>query len=207
MTAAPKAPAYYLRVSTAAQDYPAQLHAIKEYCRRQGWPAPTKKNLFAEKISGSKASRRELDRLLQACREGAFDCIVTYRADRIGRSLLHLVNIYGELERIKIRVIGIADNVDTADGSPTGKAFRNMLATFAELTRETIVESVRAGQAAAAKEGRHAGRPRKNDERIERALAMAAKGKTGREISTATGLSPSYVSMLRQGKRRPKKSL
>ena len=47
MTPPPKSPAFYLRVSTTAQDFPAQLHAIKEYCRRQGWAAPGKKNLFA----------------------------------------------------------------------------------------------------------------------------------------------------------------
>lgn len=197
----PKKPAFYLRVSTAPQEFDSQLHALRECCRRKGWPVPGKATLFAEKISGAKAKRRELDRLLQACRDGHFDAIVCYKVDRIGRSMPHLVNLHAELKAIGIRVIGVADGVDTGIDTPQANAFRHMLATFAELQRETIVENTRAGLAAARAQGRVGGRRRKNDPAIARALKMRAKGKTLEEIKKATGLSVGYVSMLFNGKR------
>ncbi len=202
MTNPPKSPAFYLRVSTTAQDYPIQLHALKEYARRQGWPPPGKKTLFAEKLSGAKASRAELNRLVQACRAGVFDTIVTYRADRVGRTAQHMLNLYAEFRAIKIRVIGIQDNIDTADGSPTAEFFRTMLAGYAQFNRETIVENVKAGLAAARRQGRIGGRPRKNDKQIERAFKLKEEGKNPTQISQATGLARSYIYALFSGKRR-----
>lgn len=198
---APKFPAFYLRVSTGAQDYASQIHAIREHCRRHKWPAPTRATLFAEKESGAKASRRELDRLLHVCRDRRFDAIVTFRADRIGRSLRHMANIYAELRSIGIRVIGVADGVDTADDSPGANALRNMLATFSQLTRETIIENTRAGLAAARSRGAVFGRPRRKQKQIAQALRLHGAGKTGAEIQRRTGLSAGYVSMLINGKR------
>ncbi len=203
----PKFPAFYLRVSTTAQDFPAQLNGVQEYARRQGWAQPNKKTLFCEKISGARASRRELDRLVQACRAGTFDAIITYRADRLGRTAQHMVNLYAELKRIKIRVIGTQDNVDTADGSPGGEFFRNMLASYAQFNRETIVENVKAGLAAARRQGRIGGRPRKNDKQIARAFKLKEEGKNPTQIAAATGLARSYIYALFSGKRRAPKLL
>ncbi len=205
-------PAFYLRVSTKSQDYPSQLHAIQEYCRRQGeglpsffrrrFPALNSKNLFAEKESGAKTKRRELDRLLQACREGKFDTIITYRGDRLGRSFEHMVNVYAELRAIKIRVIGVADSLDTASESPTTRGFQRILATVAEMQREMIVENTVAGVAAARKAGRHPGRPRKNNKKIARALALQAKGARFAQIlrDPRVGLSRGYLSEILNGK-------
>lgn len=195
-------PAYYLRVSTNRQEFASQRHALGEYAKRHKLPGIARQNFFAEKISGAKGSRRELDRLLQACRLGAFDSIITFRADRIGRSLRHMVNIYAEMKSAGVRVIGVADGVDTDQDTPSANAFRNMLATFAELTRETIVENTRAGLAAAAKRGKRPGRPRKNDAKIVIALKLDRQGKTRSEISRRTGLSIGYVSDLVRGKAR-----
>jgi DNA invertase Pin-like site-specific DNA recombinase len=199
----PKSISFYLRVSMGSQDFPAQLHALREFCRRQGWPLPSKKNLFAEKASGAKATRRELDRLLQACRDGRFDCIVTYRADRLGRSFEHLVNVHAELSAAKIRVIGVADSVDTSIETPMTRAFRRMLDTHAELTREMIVENTRNGLAAARKRGRVGGRPRTKDRaQIDRAIKLRRQGKTYAEVKRITGISPGYLADIISGRRR-----
>lgn len=199
----PKNPAFYLRVSTDAQDYPSQLHAIREFCRRKKWPCPTDKNLFSEKVSGAKASRRELDRLLQACRNGEFDCVITFRGDRLGRSLQHMANIYAELKSISIRVIGVADGTDTADDTPGTNALRNMLATFSQLTRETITENTRAGLAAARARGVRLGRPRKNDKKIALAILLRKQGRTLEQIRQRTGLSIGYISGLSKAEGAP----
>ena len=201
MTKPPQRPAFYLRVSTLSQDFPSQLHAIREFCRRQGWPAPSTKTLFAEKVSGKRTKRRELDRLLAACRDGLFDAIITYRLDRLGNSMAHLVNVQAELRALKIRVIGVADGMDTANDSAANRAFENTLNTFASYGRELISERTRDGLAAAAKRGRVGGRPRKNEAKIKRVLALKAQGETHSEIHRRTGLSLGYVSMIVNGKR------
>jgi DNA invertase Pin-like site-specific DNA recombinase len=193
-------PAFYLRVSTRSQDFPSQLHAIREHCRRQRWPAPGKANLFTEKESGAKAKRRELDRLLQACRDGKYDTIITYRGDRLGRSFEYMANVYAELRAARIRVIGVADGIDTEKDTPTTRAFQRMLATIAELQREMIVENTKAGLAAARKRGQSLGRPRSKDAKIAQALALKAKGKTFTEILRVTQLSRGYLSEILNGK-------
>lgn len=197
----PKSIAFYLRVSTGEQDFKSQLHAIREFCRRRRWPLPNQRTLFSEKVSGSKASRRELDRMLQACREGTFDAIVTYKADRIGRSILHMVNFYAEMKARRIRVLGVLDGVDTSDDSPGTKALRNMMTTFAEWTRETIVENVKAGLKAARAQGRYPGKPRTKQAQITLALRLRKEGKTFREIQRKTKLSIGYIYDLCRGNR------
>ncbi len=199
----PKSIAYYLRVSTAAQDFPAQRHALTEFARRKGWAAPSRKNLFSEKISGAKVKRRELDRMLQACREGKFDTVIAYRVDRVGRSVSHLLQIYEECEAKGIRLIGVADNVDTADDSLGARIFRKAMALIAEIGRDTIRENTRNGLAAARLRGKMPGRPRTNDAAISRAFKLKAEGKhSGAEIARKTGLSQSYLSQVFSGKRK-----
>ncbi len=199
----PKSIAFYLRVSTGSQEFDSQLHAIREFCRRQGWPLPNKKTLFAEKVSGAQAKRGELDRLRQACRLGTFDTIVTFRADRLGRSHPAMVNLYAELDSLKIRVVGVADGVDTGTDSPGARLLRNILASVAENTRELIVENTRAGLAAARKKGKTFGRPRKKQKQIEHALRLRKQkpGMQAVEIARRTGLSKAYLSAIFNGRR------
>ncbi len=203
MIKAPKSTAFYLRVSTVSQDYPSQMLAIKEFCAKEKILAPRGETVFSEKASGATVARRELDLLLQACRRRQFDCIITYRVDRMARSLRHMANIYAELKALKVRLIGVADGIDTADDSPASNALRNMLATFAELTRETIVENTRDGLAAAAKRGKFPGRPRRKQKQILQAFRLKAAGKSHSEIHRRTGLSLGYVSDLMNGKNKP----
>lgn len=201
----PKTPAFYLRVSTTAQEFSSQLHAIREFCRRKGWPLPGAKNLFSEKASGVKAKRAELDRMMQAVRDGKFDSVITYRVDRMGRSMPHVVNVFYELDRIGIRMIGVKDSFDSADDTPQSRMVRNMMASVAEMHRELIVENTREGLAAAAKEGRFGGRPRGKDAAIVKAKKLRAQGKTLQEIRAKTGLSVGYLSDIFSGKRKASK--
>jgi DNA invertase Pin-like site-specific DNA recombinase len=197
-------PAFYLRVSTQKQDFPAQLHALKERCRRESWPVPGKAAIFAEKQSGAKATRRELDRLLQAVRDGKFDTIITYRASRLGRRLEHTARLFAEFREIKIRVVGVADSIDTASDSATTRAFTGMLAVMSEMEREIIQENTRDGLAAARKRGRIGGRRRENDHKIAQALKLKGTA-TLREISKKTGLSIAYLSFIFNNKRPAKR--
>src|ERR1039458_157353 len=80
-----------------------------------------------EGVSGAKASRPALDRLMNACRSGEVDVVVVTKLDRFGRSTRHLTSTLGELDELKIAFISLAEAFDST--SPSGRLQRNMLAS------------------------------------------------------------------------------
>ncbi len=72
----------YARVSTDDQDFALQRKALREAgCRRT----------YAEKVSGARRDRPELERLLDNVREQ--DVVVVTRLDRLARSTRDLLDI------------------------------------------------------------------------------------------------------------------
>ncbi len=94
--------AVYIQVSTQEQRTDSQEQELRRYCRQRGW-----KDLrfYADKISGAKATRPELERLMQDIRAGAIQRLVVYKLDRLGRSLTHLALILDELNRLQVPLI------------------------------------------------------------------------------------------------------
>ena len=82
----------YARVSTDDQNLDAQTDALT---------AAGAGKVFADKISGSKRKRPELDRMLDQLRDG--DVVVVTKYDRLARSLKDLLEI---VEAIKERDAG-----------------------------------------------------------------------------------------------------
>ena len=197
----PRKPAFYVRVSRAAQDYPSQLHALAEFMRRSRWPVPKKDRIYCEKITGKRARRTHLDRLLQACRDGLVDTIVCYRADRMGNDAVHMHNLIAELDRLKIRLVGVSDSVDTGTQTAATNLFRNMLIAFAQGQREVTVERTLAGLRAARAKGRVGGRPPRDPAKSQRILKLREAGKSLSEIAAELGFSRGYVSLVCNRKR------
>lgn len=137
----------YARTSTAEQNISMQIAALEA--------AGVSKIFRDEGVSGAKASRPQLDALLDYVREG--DAVVVYKLDRLGRSvsnLLHLVE--HELRPKQIDLISLNDPVDTT--TPSGRLMFTMLAALAELERDTIRGRTMDGLAAARAGGRTGGR-------------------------------------------------
>lgn len=88
-----------------------------------------KRDVFADVTSGSKTAieRPGMRRLLEYAEEG--DTVVVWRVDRLGRSLIDVLNIVTLLRR-GIHVRSISDGIDPA--TSTGRLMLNMLATLAE---------------------------------------------------------------------------
>ncbi len=197
--------AFYVRVSRTSQDFPSQLHALKEFCRRHGWNTPKKDLIFAEKITGKVAKRTQLDKLLDACRNGHVDAILCYAVDRMGNSAQHLHNLIATLDALKIRVVGVVDTIDTATSNAATNLFRSMLFAFSQANRERIGERTVAGLNAARARGRVGGKPRSNDEKIAKAEKLRATTKLSlRAIARKVDIDPGYLSRVLSGKR-PKK--
>lgn len=82
----------YLRVSTTEQETDSQEHQVLEYCRVRGWSEP---QIIRDSASGATTSRPGLEAMLARVRSGGVHQIVTYKLDRLGRSLTHLAIIVG----------------------------------------------------------------------------------------------------------------
>lgn len=136
----------YARVSTNDQNLDAQSDALT---------AAGAERIFADKISGAKRERPELEKLLDQLRPG--DVVVVAKYDRLARSLRDLLDL---VEVIKERGAGfrsLAEDIDTT--TPAGRLVFHVFASIAQFERERIAERTREGLQAAKARGRIGGRP------------------------------------------------
>jgi putative DNA-invertase from lambdoid prophage Rac len=79
----------YVRASTAEQNCELQIRALREYAERQGWPIA---EIYQDVSSGVRVSRPALSRLMLAARAWEFNCLLVWKLDRFGRSLVDCLN-------------------------------------------------------------------------------------------------------------------
>ena len=146
----------YYRISTRdKQDIGMQIKAIKDYCLRESIEIVREYKDIGE--SGSKESRPRFDLLLKDMRNKAFDTIIVYKLDRIGRSLSHLVKLFEEFKKKNINFISITQSINTT--TPEGRMFLHMLMVLAEYERELTISRINSGLDRAKSEGKKLGRP------------------------------------------------
>ena len=171
--------AVYARVSTLnGQNPELQLAEIREYAARRGWTIAGEYVDLG--ISGSKASRPQLDRMIRDAHARRFDAIVVWKLDRLGRSLKHLVTTIEDLAAYGVSFISLRDNLDLS--TPSGRLMMHIVAAMAEFERELIRERVTAGIQAARKRGVRIGRPRTYVS-PEKVRAMREEGTPWRTIA------------------------
>jgi DNA invertase Pin-like site-specific DNA recombinase len=98
-------------------------------------------------VSGSWESRPELNLMLAAAHARAFDAVVCWKLDRLGRSLKHLVTTIEDLSAYGVAFISLRDNLDLS--TPSGRLMLHIIGAMAEFERELIKERVSAGMHAA----------------------------------------------------------
>ena len=182
--------AVYVRVSTEGQRTASQELELKRYCRQRGWKDLT---YYTDKISGVKASRPQLDQMMQDIRAGKVERLVVFKLDRLGRSLTHLALILDELNRLKIPLIASSQGIDTSDDNPAGRLQLGVLMAVAEFERGIIKERVNAGLAAAKARGVRLGRPSTINGRVVEIRKLKAKGLGLRAIARELKMPPSSV--------------
>lgn len=173
----------YARVSTADQNMALQLNALRE--------AGVEKVFRDQGVSGSTSARPGLDACLEHLREG--DVLTVWKLDRLGRNTQHILALV--VDDLRARGIGfrsITEGLHT-DG-PMGEAMLTIMAAFAKLERDTMIERTRAGLAAAAANGRKGGRPRKVDDAgAAKARSLRDKGIAATDIAKMLGVSRATV--------------
>jgi DNA invertase Pin-like site-specific DNA recombinase len=161
----------YARVSTADQDLALQLDALA---------AAGCAKVFEDRASGARADRPGLRAALDYAREG--DVLVTWKLDRLGRSLPHLVETVAALELRRVGFRSLTEAIDTT--TPGGRLVFHLFAALGQFERDLIRERTRAGLAAAAARGRRGGRqPVVTTEKLRRARNLLAKGLSVRDAA------------------------
>src|SRR5699024_731037 len=174
----------YTRVSTVNQDAQLQLDALVD-------SGVQKRDVFADVTSGSRTAieRPGMKRLLDYAESG--DTVVVWRIDRLGRSLIDVLNTVNLLRDKGVKIQSLSDGIDPETTS--GRLMLGMLATLAEYERELITERVNAGIAAARQNGTRFGRPPVDPavitEKLDIARDARAKGRTAEEAAQLVGWS------------------
>jgi len=182
----------YLRVSTAEQETDSQEHQVLEYCRVRGWPEPL---VLRDAASGATTTGRPgLEAMLTLVRAGGVHQVVTYKLDRLGRSLTHLAIIVNELQTRNVALICTSQGIDTSKQNPVGQLQLGVLMAVAEFERALIKERTMAGLEVARKKGKRLGRPPLDPKVIRLILKTAARvGLHVRAIAREIRTSPSSV--------------
>lgn len=168
----------YARVSTTDQNLARQLDLLSGYgCER----------VFEEKMTGTKATRPEMCKLLETLREG--DTLVVESFSRLSRSTKDLLETVEKLQGMGVHLISHKEQLDTT--TATGKLMLTMLSALSQFERDIIAERTREGLKAARARGRMGGRKPVGNEAIkQKALAMYdANAMTNTEIAKASGVS------------------
>ena len=150
----------YARVSTQDQNIELQIDALQEAgC----------KDVYQEKIGGTKSDRPELEVCMRSLRQG--DVFVVWKLDRLARSLKDLVSIITILDSKGVGFMSLTESIDTT--SAAGKLIFHVFGALAEFEHSLIRERTKAGLQAARARGRKGGRkPSLNDSDVRKARAM-----------------------------------
>jgi DNA invertase Pin-like site-specific DNA recombinase len=137
-------------------------------------------------LSGTKARRPALDRMLDDAHHRRFDVLVGWAFDWLARSVRHFLQLLDELDHLGVEFVSFREHVDSS--GPLGRAMVTILGAVAGLERNLIIERVRSGMRRARLEGVHIGGPKLivNREAVLRDRQQGVQG-------TASARSPSYI--------------
>lgn len=162
-------------------------------------------------LSGKNLERPALQQLLRMIDDGAVANVLTWRLDRLSRSLSDLILLADRFGQAGVALHSFTERIDLS--SATGRMFYNVLGSFAQFYREQLAENVRMGMHQAARQGRWTNRPPTGYDLIDGVLVanddavvvrqifrLRADGASYPAISRATGVNQSTVSTILQNR-------
>src|SRR6516162_1401659 len=175
----------YARASTQDQSLTGQLEALK---------AAGADPIYREKISGARADRPQLAKLMAGLKAG--DVVIVTKLDRLGRSTRELLDLIDRIGNAGASFRSLGDPLwDTS--SAQGRLLSTLLASIAEFERELIRERTGEGRKRAMAAGIKFGRKRKLSE-YQRAEAVKRRsaGETLTSIAKSYAVDLSMISRL-----------
>lgn len=190
-----KRAALYLRVSTDGQTVDNQQLALEAVCEQRSWQVAqvySDNGIFGGK---GRAQRPGLDGMLRDAFRGRFDVVLAWALDRLGRSLVDLLDTLGELEAAGVALILHQQAIDTT--TPAGRMFFQVTGAFAEFERSMIRSRVTAGLERARARGVRLGRPRTST-KVEAAIRVRLAKEEGiKKVAKAIGVGNGTASRIK----------
>ena len=177
----------YARASAYGQTLDAQLEPLRA-------AGCTSRNIYREKVTGARADRRELNRMLGKLAPG--DVVTVTRIDRLARSTFDLFGIVKRIVDAKAQFRSLAETwADT--GSSTGRLMLAVLGGLADVERDLIRTRIVEGRSRATKRGQRMGRkPKLTEAQQIEARTRRAEGATLAELARSYGVGKSTISRL-----------
>ncbi|MHB9036314.1 MAG: recombinase family protein [Armatimonadota bacterium] len=135
----------------------AQREACESYVqsrKHEGWIVlPT--DYSDAGFTGANTERPALQRLLADIEAGKIDVILTYKIDRLSRSLLDFARLVELFEQHNVSFVSVTQSFDSS--TSMGRLTVNILMSFSQYEREIIGERIRDKVAAAKRRGKFTG--------------------------------------------------
>lgn len=136
----------YTRVSSRNQadaDYSSletQRERLEAYCRSQeGYSVH---RVYEDGgFSADSLERPALKAMLRDLREGKINCVLTYKIDRLTRSVRDFHQLMDLFDRNGVKFVSVTQSIDTQN--PMGRLLRNVLLDFAQFEREMTADRTR----------------------------------------------------------------
>ena len=146
--------AIYARVSTNEQTTENQVTELEALAAQRGL---TITRSYEDKgYSGKNDQRPAFQAMMQDALAGRFNVLLCWHIDRLGRSLVDVVNTVQSIQAANVELILQQQSIDTT--TPVGKAMLSMCAVFAELELSMMRERQAIGIQRARKLGKYRGR-------------------------------------------------
>lgn len=171
----------YARVSSGRQETENQVPLL----RQAGCD-----EIVEEVISGASRELPLRDALLAKLESG--DTLTVVAVDRLGRRALDVLRIAEDLDTRGVSLRLLREGADTS--TPSGRMMLGIMASFAEMEREVLIERTNAGLDRARKAGKILGRPTVlTPQRVDLIGSLTRDGRTIDEIVDLVGISRASV--------------
>ncbi len=149
--------ATYTRISTDEVNQPYSLGAQHDrlaafVASQPDWQVVAR---YTDQASGKNLERPALTELRTAAAAGRFDLLLVYRVDRLSRNLGQLVALIEELQGHDVGFRSATEGFDTAN--PAGRMLVQLLGSFAEFERASLLDRIGAGMERKAARGEWCG--------------------------------------------------
>lgn len=190
----------YARVSTQDQNLDRQLDNLT---------VAGCEIIYQEKMTGTKANRPELVKMLEEIQPG--DTLVIDSFSRLSRSTKDLLETVEHLTEEGVNIVSLKEQLDTT--TATGKMMLTMLSALSQFERDLIAERTKDGLKAARARGRQGGRPRVGND-TTKAAALAAydantltNGQIAKQFGVSTATLSRWIAERKQNKAEAKAKL
>jgi site-specific DNA recombinase len=147
--------AIYVRWSTEEQTdgttLDVQLEGCRHYALSQGWTPQEALTFIDDGYSGGSTDRPALNRLRTLVKDGAVDCVVVLKVDRLSRNIVDAVDLVLNEWKDTCYFKSAREPIDT--GSDLGRVIFGILAMFADFERSQIRDRTQSGKTRRIAEG------------------------------------------------------